>query len=83
MVAVSTLRHQCCPKALLIALSYDGREGVQSLATTHADLDRLAQHLIQYWDYCPQCITKMRDGDSNVALRPTKENVVSCKVLVQ
>ncbi|KAI0779212.1 hypothetical protein BC629DRAFT_1523301 [Irpex lacteus] len=79
MVAASTLSHpsQCKAKALLIALSYENRDGVENLSTTHADQDRLAQHLVDFWGYCPECIIKMRDGSDDVMMRPTRKNIVS------
>ncbi|KAI0090089.1 caspase domain-containing protein [Irpex rosettiformis] len=65
--------------ALLIALNYESPRrpgpGVGRLTSTHTDLDRLAQHLVDYWGYNPSCIIKMRDGDGDPDMRPTRKNI--------
>jgi hypothetical protein len=66
-------------KALLVALRYafPQREHVQQLEWTHKDLDQISKHLINYWGYLPKNITTMRDGNKDLNMRPTKENIVS------
>ena len=66
-------------KALLIGLTYafPVREPVGKLDMPHRDLDRLASHLTSHWGYLPHNITKMKDGDTNVDMHPTRDNIVS------
>ncbi|KAI0338052.1 peptidase C14 [Trametopsis cervina] len=65
-------------KALLISIEYKKSSygKVKPLATAHADLERMHDHLIQHWGYLKENITVLRDDDKDELMVPTRDYIL-------
>jgi len=72
------LRDRSRDKALLIAIEYKWPkfDGVPELHTSHKDLERVREHLIDHWNYLPEHITIQKDGECDEATIPTRDNIL-------